>query len=415
MKKATAGIVWFALSLPLVASIILANSPSAKALESYTAYATEDTWISSQFPTTNYGGATNLFELYNTSGPKEGRVLFKFDLSAIPAGSTISMATLFVYSLSDAQSCYGQPSGNFYVSQINSSWSESTVTWSNQPTTYANTSNLFSCGTTGYIPLDVKNIVSGIVSGELQNNGLMIIGLLNSTNWQRTIRSRETGQNSTAKVVVSYTLPSPSPAPTETPADSSSPSSQAPSATASTSSQPGVTAGTNAAPSATTSSSIKPPGELAVQDVSSNVPSIKLSWQKSATTSISGYKVYRSEKEKENFKNIAITETNTLSFTDTSVENGKAYYYFVRAYKDKLESASSKTVSLAPAVKTVTEQSASTPSAESQRDDGGMSVWRKWSLIGLVAGLIMLVGLLVIYEILFKKRPPKPRSTHNNR
>jgi len=118
------------------------------------------------------------------------------------------------------------------------------------------------------------------------------------------------------------------------------------------SNQSGGSAGTNQIPAATTSAAIKAPSNLKAENAPTDKGgAVKLTWTASQTTNISGYKIFRSDKEKSGFKNIAKTDKKTLTYTDSNVEIGKTYYYFVRAYKDSEESASSNTANITVAEK----------------------------------------------------------------
>lgn len=373
--------------------IVLNVAQKTKAAESFEAYVTEDAWISSKFPNNNYGGAYQLFDFYESSDGSEGRALFKFDMSSIPANSTISDAYIYLYLLGDAQSCYGQPAGNFYISQINSSWSEHSVTWNNQPSTYANYSNTVAC-TTGYRAVYFKNIAQGIVDGEITNHGLMLIGLLHTNEWMRTIMSRENGQSYTAKVSITYTPPSPTPTPTPTPAPTPTPDDPS-----GGTSQAGISAGTGSAPSVKTSSSIKPPTDLlAVNAADEAGEAIKLSWKTSESTNIDGYKIFRSEQELDGFTDIALAEKGITEFIDKTVESGKTYYYFLRSYKTDTESESSNTVS---AVSTVPEIAVN----KNKQVSNSLTIRDKYILLG--ASALFLLAFLLFYELNWKKKLAK--------
>jgi fibronectin type 3 domain-containing protein len=75
-----------------------------------------------------------------------------------------------------------------------------------------------------------------------------------------------------------------------------------------------------------------------------------MTWQASETSNIDGYNIYRSEEEKDGFKNIILAEKNITEFVDESVESGKTYYYFIRSKKDDSESESTETLNLSSSI-----------------------------------------------------------------
>jgi hypothetical protein len=127
-------------------------------------------------------------ELSSTSSANE-RIYVRFDLSgcspAIPAGATIKTAALRLYVTSLPNSCR-----TIDIFRVTSSWSESAVTWNNQPfgTTINNPSNTTrsdsfnagstgSCqnGSTGYVTgADVPADVAAFIAGTANNYGWML-------------------------------------------------------------------------------------------------------------------------------------------------------------------------------------------------------------------------------------------------
>ena len=61
-----------------------------------TLYAVADAYVYSAAPATNYGAATTLY-VGSQSTSATGRALFRFDLSAIPAGATVLSASFKAY------------------------------------------------------------------------------------------------------------------------------------------------------------------------------------------------------------------------------------------------------------------------------------------------------------------------------
>jgi hypothetical protein len=102
------------------------------------------------------------------------RALLKFDLSSIPANSTIISANLYLYS-------YPPPTvnGNFtdanygtdntlLVQQVTSNWSTATTTWANQPP--ASTTNQVVVPTTTQSMLDLNLNVTPLISSMVSAN-----------------------------------------------------------------------------------------------------------------------------------------------------------------------------------------------------------------------------------------------------
>jgi len=86
---------------------------------------TADAQVYEDSPNSNYGGIM----IYIRS--KDGanlRAFIQFDLDNIPPGSKITEATLYLYK-------YGSPdvARTYRCSRVSGSWSESTITWNNQP------------------------------------------------------------------------------------------------------------------------------------------------------------------------------------------------------------------------------------------------------------------------------------------
>lgn len=106
----------------------------------------------------------------------------------------------------------------------------------------------------------------------------------------------------------------------------------------------GQSTGSNNAPTTTTSAAIKAAEGLKAEYANS---AVKLTWTKSATTDIDGYKIFRSEEKTSNFKEIGKTVKATVEYTDNKdLVANKTYYYFVRAYKATVESASTSTIEI---------------------------------------------------------------------
>lgn len=356
-----------------------------------------DAGTKSQFPSNNFGSGNYMYNYYNASN--RGRSFVKFDLSPIPANSTILMSFISVYNMAnDGSDCNGDP-GQFYVAMADADWSENTITWNNQPGSMGNLMSPIPCSTNGYVHLDTKYHIQQIVNGVKADHGFFIINEM-GTNFLRTLMTRES--INPPSLYVLYNAPTPTPTPTPTPDPGTTSNSNA--TTSGTISQVGISAGTKAAPAAKTSTAIKPPSELvAVNAANSTRAAVKLNWKISESTNIDGYKIFRSEQEKDGFANIALAEKGIAEFTDETVESGKTYYYFLRSYKGNTESESTATVSMTSSLPVQQTATAETKSNKINDDE-------LYLLLG--ASLLLLASLLIYYELNWKKKllPKKPQT-----
>ncbi len=98
--------------------------------------------------------------------------------------------------------------------------------------------------------------------------------------------------------------------------------------------------------SATTSDTVKSPTS-AVAEYITAAGAVKITWTKSTTADVTGYKIYRSEIKTSGFKSVGITGATVAEFMDgQEITAGKTYYYQIRAYKDANQSVSSNTTEI---------------------------------------------------------------------
>ena len=129
-----------------------------------------DTYINEASAGTNYGTATTMF--VQRRDKQNRRALLRFDLSSIPAGSTINTAQLELYCT--AASAVGQ---TLNVHSLASSWTETGATWNSMNAGYDTTvrSSLPAGTTTGWKTwTGLASVVQGWVGGAVPDNGFML-------------------------------------------------------------------------------------------------------------------------------------------------------------------------------------------------------------------------------------------------
>lgn len=151
----------------------------------------QDTWISNSGATLNYGGSTDLNIGNQSAGSDNRRSLLKFDLSAIPVGSTINSATMSLYQHAQQDATTPQL-GVYYTTR---SWTEGTgngtattdgATWNS----YNGTSNWTTAGgdfngtaqatatapnsTNAWVDFSITGLAQSWVSGTFANEGMFV-------------------------------------------------------------------------------------------------------------------------------------------------------------------------------------------------------------------------------------------------
>jgi len=119
------------------------------------------------------------------------RSYMRFDLSSLPAGTSIVSATLRLYHAGGADYIGQTRNVTFY--RVTGNWSEASVTWNNRPG-YAET--LGGVTTTydfvGWLNLDLSNQVRAWAEGNQPNYGVVAIGPEDTPGIYRVFTSRET-------------------------------------------------------------------------------------------------------------------------------------------------------------------------------------------------------------------------------
>ncbi|MCI1944342.1 DNRLRE domain-containing protein, partial [Clostridium luticellarii] len=146
----------------------------------YTAYPTDDVYISQFFSNRNFVSSPFLYtgEYVQYNGcPDDYRSLLKFDIAgSIPSRSTIASAALYLYVNRKEQSDCQQPCQQVTVYNNLSDFDESSVTWNNAPNISATQYNkIISDKDVGdYIKIDITDLVINWYNNSTSNNGITL-------------------------------------------------------------------------------------------------------------------------------------------------------------------------------------------------------------------------------------------------
>ena len=216
-------ILSLAILFTFLAWLLLGRPPGASDLEaeelapsgvtvSETLYVTLDTHVSQYAPSTNYG-SLNTLEIGHSAGGYDTWVLLKFDLSVIPAGSTISSATLqlrgnLAMSASESEADAPEAIGEVWPHRANSLWLEDYVAWNNKPGFASADDPASTVGASAdWYNITVTGAVRQWVEAGAANNGLILKGDGVST-WNTSFWSRdETTTTLHPRLIVNYNLP----------------------------------------------------------------------------------------------------------------------------------------------------------------------------------------------------------------
>ena len=152
-------------------------------------YPTADAYVQEAFPTQNKGDDTYLLVTGSNSGLPEKRSYLRFNFADIPSYA-IATDTAQLRLISQNESTV--PTALVAVQGVASSWSESTITWSNRPIgrgLAADARNVYNDGQPVY--WDISSIVRRWFEGTTLNHGIELFSL--STN-SAVLYSRERSQ-----------------------------------------------------------------------------------------------------------------------------------------------------------------------------------------------------------------------------
>lgn len=156
-------------SIAIVASAFLAFGLALPAsADTVTLTPSADTYVMNNSPSTNFGSQDAAYISFDP-GPLYARTLLKFDLSSIPAGSTIESATLIMTLKSYSIDATTQTA----IYRSIGDWEENAVTWNDMP---ALGDQIQSQLVAGYSPeyWDLTDAVKNWLSGAWANQGVVI-------------------------------------------------------------------------------------------------------------------------------------------------------------------------------------------------------------------------------------------------
>lgn len=166
-----------------------------------------DTMVLSGYPNTNYGSQPELWAGYDDWWNPDGKVargLVRFDLAAIPAGTPIDQATLwvFMYRSYDSQSV----SRSIAAYRVAAAWTEGGVTWNTRPSlggVYGQVAVPHAVW--GWYAVDVTDLARSWVNGQYSNYGIYLWGYENwgQPNW-RSFCTWEYNSECRARLQVTY-------------------------------------------------------------------------------------------------------------------------------------------------------------------------------------------------------------------
>jgi hypothetical protein len=204
--------VGFAAALAITPkSLTVHTAASAVPISTCTLTSSADSYVAED-DDSNFGSATAVHvRSYQTvliviPTNRNRRGLVKFDIAscAIPSAAAVKSANLTIF-LNSA------PNQNrtWNVHRVTGSWTESGVTWSNQPATAVTASATIATGTTSNVTREANVLadVASFVSGSQTNNGWRFADLVENSSTERLgqFRSREHATTSQRpQLVITY-------------------------------------------------------------------------------------------------------------------------------------------------------------------------------------------------------------------
>lgn len=170
--------------------------------------ATQDTFVASNYPDTNYGSMSSLRIGFAQAGWDPAgalRSFLQFDISSIPSNAVINWAQLQVYQYQVSPA--SDADMEVTTRHLNPpTWNEYTVTWNNGPNWGPIFDQGLSSSSLGWKSADATELVRSWHSGSVTNNGLLFQGDERDWERQRWFYSRNANNAYYPRLVVDYTV-----------------------------------------------------------------------------------------------------------------------------------------------------------------------------------------------------------------
>jgi len=173
-----------------------------------------DAYVSVQASDYNFGTLSDLRTGYS-AGPDtiRNRTFAYFDLDYIPITATVTKATLNLY----LEQAGGASKVCLLVYQSQQSWTETGITWDNQPTQLDLSAAHIVDTSLGYKSWDITSLVQDWINSPQTNYGLALVGPESGSGWSRAFSSREGSHAPRLVIYVQSSVPFATPTPTNTP------------------------------------------------------------------------------------------------------------------------------------------------------------------------------------------------------
>ena len=188
-------------SVPLGADSYQATVTSAASTTTYTVNVDQDAWLKESSPTENHGADSELSA--KAAAGDNMRALYRFDLSAIPAGAQIGSATAWFYVTAN------DDKGAVNLHEITAAWTEAAATWTTTADQFNSEviASIPAQGSSGvWVQVNLTALVQSWVNGSA-NNGIMLVATSDAVESKYTSREWSPGSERPRLEVVATSGP----------------------------------------------------------------------------------------------------------------------------------------------------------------------------------------------------------------